>query len=262
MKTWMKVVLGIIAAIILILGLVFWLTGDMTKTGDDFFDAVQNDDINSAYELLSEDFQAGTSREELASYLAANALDKIKDVSWGSRSLTDGMGTLDGSVTTATGGKIPLILRLVKSDDGWRINAIEKEKSGFTAKGGEKSLPTPKAQEQLFRETTKVFADSLADRSMKKLYDYTSRLWQKEISVEEFNGHFGTYYSDAESYGIMSRLKPVIDEASMSNKSQFLTLKGHYPIKPTRVYFEQNYVYEGTRWKLLGLGVSPGSPGD
>ena len=40
MKTWMKVVLGIVAGFAALLALIFWLTGDITKTGDDFFAAV------------------------------------------------------------------------------------------------------------------------------------------------------------------------------------------------------------------------------
>ena len=37
MKTWMKVVLGIAGGFAALIGLIFWLTGDVTKAGDDFF---------------------------------------------------------------------------------------------------------------------------------------------------------------------------------------------------------------------------------
>lgn len=48
MKTWMKVVLGVFVGMSALLGLVFWLTGGIAKTADDFFAAVQNDDMNAA----------------------------------------------------------------------------------------------------------------------------------------------------------------------------------------------------------------------
>ncbi len=81
MKTWMKIVLAIFAGLAVLVGFIFWLTGDMTKAGDDFFAAVQNEDIDAAYTLLSDDFRAGTSKEELISYLATNALNNPKEVS-------------------------------------------------------------------------------------------------------------------------------------------------------------------------------------
>ena len=48
MKTWMKVVLGVFVGMSALLGLVFWLTGGIAKTADDFFAAVQNDDMDAA----------------------------------------------------------------------------------------------------------------------------------------------------------------------------------------------------------------------
>jgi len=175
MKTWMKVVLGIVAGFAALLALIFWLTGDITKTGDDFFAAVQNDDMDTAYALLSEDFQTGTSKEELKSYLEANALDDVKETSWGSRFMTGGTGELEGTVTTKDGTKIPLKLRLIDSEAGWRINAIEKASAGFKESAGAQPLPSVEKQQQLFRKTIGVYAETRAERSMKKFWDHFGR---------------------------------------------------------------------------------------
>lgn len=260
MKTWMKVVLGIIAAILALVGLIFWLTGDVTKAGDDFFAAVQNDDIDAAYEMLSEDFQAGTSKAQLQTYLKGNALDNIREVSWGARSIENNMGTLKGTVETQSGGTIPLMMRLVNGANGWKILSIRKESAGFGTGTADTSLPSRTQQSELVQGTVAAFAESLADRDMTKLYDHASQLWQQQTSPEELGKIFGDFYQYAPGYAGISQLNPVVDDAMVDEQTEVLTIKLHYPVKPSTVYFKNKYIYEGTDWKLLGLTLQIGSP--
>ncbi|MEH6789134.1 DUF4864 domain-containing protein [Parasphingorhabdus sp.] len=259
MKTWMKVVLGIIAAILALVSLIFWLTGDVTKAGDDFFEAVQNDDIDAAYELLSEDFQAGTSKQQLQTYLETNALDNISEVSWGARSIENNMGTLNATVETNSGGTIPLMMRLVNGSNGWKIQSIRKESAGFGAGTTDASLPSRAKQSELEKGTIAAFSASLADRDMTKLYDHSSQLWQQQTSVEELENVFGEFYEYAPGYAAIARLNPVLDDATIDGETQVLTIKSHYPVEPSAVYFENKYIYEGTDWKLMGLNLKIGT---
>lgn len=260
MKTWMKVVLGIIAGIVVLVGFVFWLTGDITKTGDEFFAAIQNDDIDGAYALLSDDFRAGVSKDDLKAYLAANALDKIKETSWGGRAISGGTGSLEGTVTTVGGSKIPLKLGLIDSDSGWQINTIEKQTAGFQSSDNGNPLPSPDKQQQLFSSTVAVFAASLADQNMQKLLDYSSSVLREQVTLAEFNSGFASFFPYAEaSLGLISQ-RPIIDDASIDEGTGVLTIRGHYPTTPEQVHFRQTYVYQGIDWKLLGLYVKIGSP--
>ncbi|MGB5484539.1 DUF4864 domain-containing protein [Parasphingorhabdus sp.] len=257
MKTWMKVVLGIIAALVLLVGLVFWLTGDAAKAGDDFFAAVQNDDIDAAYELLSEDFQAGTSKEELVSYLAANALDKVEDTSWSSRSITGGSATLEGTATTASGGKIPLNLRLVQTENGWKINAIIKDRAGFqTRSEEEKSLPVPSDPEllALVRSSMANFVDGMNAPTMTGFRKSFSQTFQRQFSLAELETAFKKFKANDE-LEVFKTLKPVVQNGTKITDEGVLQVKGYYNTRPTRMTFEQGYIYEGTGWKLLEFNV-------
>ena len=261
MKTWMKIVLGIFAALAILVGFIFWLTGDVTKTGDDFFAAVQNEDVDAAYALLSDDFKAGTSKEDLISYLAANALNNPREISWGSRMMTGGIAELEGTVTTQGGSKIPLKLGLIDSDAGWRINTIEKEVAGFrNSSGGDtRAVPSAEKQHQMFRTTIRVYADSLGDKSMKKLWDFSSPKLRRQISREKFDQAFQYNYQFAEDFAEISKFSPVIDDAKV-DADGLLNIRGHYEIKPKPVYFHQVYVYEGIGWMLFGLASRVGAP--
>lgn len=260
MKTWMKVVLGIFAGIAVLIGFIFWLTGDVTKAGDDFFVAVQNDDIDAAYELLSEDFKAGTTKEELKSYLSDNALDKVAEVSWGGRMIEGNLGTLNGTIETETGGSIPLTLRLVNSENGWKILSIRKETAGFESGSSETPLPSKEIQTQLVSGSVAKYAQSLADKNMTKFYNHISGTWQQQTSVEELGQIFGSAYQFAPGWSNLTQLQPVLDDAYVERGTEAVFIKAHYPVKPSAVYLEQKYVYEGTGWKLLGFVTQIGSP--
>lgn len=253
MKTWMKVVLGIIAAILALVGLIFWLTGDVTKAGDDFFAAVQNDDIDAAYELLSDDFQAGTSKEELKSYLVANALDKITEVSWGSRSIESNRGTLSGTVTTQSGSAVPLTLNLVNGKNGWQIYAIEKQAAGFRQDNSTAPMPTEEGQVALVNKTVGVFVDSLNVQDMQGFYDHISYLWQQQADVAKLNEVFGGFFPYRSDMQKLKETPVVITKPAFINDDGVLEIHVRYENQYGLASFTIKYIYEGLGWKVLGL---------
>ena len=60
MKTFLKIAGGIVAAIALLIGVIFYFTSGMATAADEFFIAAGKGDTDTAYSYLSEDFQAGT----------------------------------------------------------------------------------------------------------------------------------------------------------------------------------------------------------
>src|SRR3546814_4646475 len=105
MPTWAKVLLGVIAGIVAIVIAVFSFTSGMTKTADEFFAAARKGNVEQAYQYTSPDFKAGTTRDELAAFLKANALDKVTGTSWSSRAINGPTSKIEGSLTIATGGE-------------------------------------------------------------------------------------------------------------------------------------------------------------
>ncbi len=255
MKTWMKVVLGIVAAIGLLLALIFWLTSDITKTGDDFFAAVQNDDIDAAYELLSPDFKAGTSKDELRAYLAANGLDKIAEVSWGGRSIENNRGRLNGTVTTESGGSIPLTIRLTNSDNGWQIYSIQKERAGFGSDPDGANLPTQSEQQALVKKSIHSFVDSLGEKDMGQFHAQSSSMWQQQYSVEKMNETYQTFFQFGEAFRVMKRNPIRITKPAFLNDDGVVEIQSRYNFEDANAFFTTLYVYEGTDWKLFGFFI-------
>ena len=135
MKKFLKIIIGIVVFIILVVVLVFYLTGDMVDAANSFFKAVKQNDIAKARGYLAEEFKAATDEKALKEFLSSSALLNFKETSWGERQISSGnRGELNGSVKTETGGTIPVRLTLVKESGGWKIYSLQKQTAGLTSK--------------------------------------------------------------------------------------------------------------------------------
>jgi len=253
MKTWMKVVLGIVAVIVALVSMIFWLTGDVTKAGDDFFAAVQKNDMDAAYELLSDDFQAGTSKAQLKAYLVANAFDKVKEVSWGSRSIESNRGTLSGTVTTESGSAVPLTLSLVNGEKGWQIYAIEKQAAGFREENSTAPIPSAEEQVALVNKTVAVFVDSVNAQDMQGFYDHISYLWKQQIDVATLNEVYGGFFPHRAALQTLKQTPVVITKPAFVNDDGALEIQSRYENQYGLASFTTKYIYEGVGWKVIGL---------
>jgi hypothetical protein len=118
MKTFLKVLVGLavlISVVIAVLaGIGFYATSGMTDTANEFFRAVKQQDMTKAHGYLAAEFKASTDEAALKTFLSQSAILNFKETSWSGRSLSDGRGDLRGSITTETGGYVPIRVVLVK----------------------------------------------------------------------------------------------------------------------------------------------------
>lgn len=256
MKILLKVLAGIGALLIIAIMVVMFMTGGMSDTADKFFAAVKSDNYDEAYSFLSEDFKSNTSKSQLKSYLSKNALTKFKEASWESRSVNGGRGELTGSITTESGGVVPISLSFVKGENNWKIYAIKKPSSGIQEEAGSVQIPSEQKQIELVSESMHMFALSVKEKSMKKMYSHVSNLWQKQFTVEKFNQAFNSFFKLGDALMVLDQYSPQFSEKASITEDGVLILKGLYPTKPNKVHFVQKYVYEGLGWKLMGFSVN------
>ncbi len=84
-KTFAIILAGVVASIALAVVAVFYFTAGMVGVVDEFFLAVKNENVESAYSYLSDDFKAGTSGAELVAFMEKNQLDDFDEANWQSR---------------------------------------------------------------------------------------------------------------------------------------------------------------------------------
>ncbi|UTW03960.1 hypothetical protein KDX31_02720 [Amphritea atlantica] len=256
MKKLVKILLGLVGVFVLAIVAVFYFTSDMVASADEFFTAIKNKDMNKAYTYLSEDFQANTSQSDLEAYLQKNLIHKFKEASWESRSINGGRGSLIGSITTESGGVVPITLSFVKGKNGWKIYSLQKPSSGIQEESSPVEMPSEQEQVQLVSRSMRVFAASVNEKSMAKFHSYVSNLWQQEFTVEKFDEAFGAFYNVGVDLTVLDNYSPQFKTKPSIDENGVLVITGHYPTEPSQVYFEQKYVYEGLGWKLVGFSTN------
>ncbi len=256
MKTFLKILAGIGAIVVIALAAVMFMTAGMSDTADNFFTAVKTNNYDVAYTHLSEDFKNNTSKKELKIYLTKNSFSNFKETSWESRSINGGRGKLVGSITTNTGGVVPVSLGFIKGENDWKIYSIKKPASGIQEETEVATMPSEKEQIKLVSESIHVFAVSVKEKSMSKMFNHVSNLWQKQFSITKFDETFGSFYQFGDALMVFDQYSPQFTDKASINEDGILLLKGLYPTKPNQLHFEQKYIYEGLSWKLASFNVN------
>lgn len=261
MKTFLKIVAGLALLVVLALAAVFYFTRGMADAANAFFRAVQSKDIAAAQSHLSEGFKADTSQAELERFLADNALDTFADSTWSRREVSGGKGELEGTVTTANGGTIPIKITLVEEGGAWKIHGITKTASGVRTAGDgpdadEESaapeLPSPEAQAALLKQTVADFATSVAAKDMSHFRDSAAAPWQQQFTLEQFESSFGAVYDAGFDFAAAAALEPELQPATALGEHGELVVKGAFPTTP-KLTAQAKYVLEGDRWKPYGF---------
>jgi len=252
-----KIILSVIALIAISISAVFVMTSGMTDTATAFFIEVKAKNYDKAYTYLSEEFKANTSKEDFVKFLDKSALLNFKETSWSSRSISGGMGELEGSVISETGGVVPIKLSFIKENENWKIFSIFKPQAGLEQKDSSAKLPSIDELMDLTDESMLKFAESVNAKDFTEFHSYVSNLWQKQFPVEKFNEIFKPFIdANIDMVPALSAHNPKFDIEPSINDDSLLVLEGHYPTQPSRLMFELSYVYEGIGWKLIGTKVN------
>lgn len=255
MKKFLKIVMGIIVLFIAIFTIVMFITRGLVDTADRFFMAIKADDYNKAYTFLSEDFRNNTSKEELRKYMVKNSFSNFKKANWGKRSINSNIGELSGSIVTDSDGVIPLTISFIKGAEQWKIHAIKKPRTGLLEEKNEIEIPSKKQQIKLTVESMEVFAQSVKDKNMTKLFSHVSNMWQKQLNTKKLEEAFGDFYPLYDKLLPIRNSIPNFTQKASIDQKGLLVLEGFFSDDISIVFFELDYIHEITGWKLFAINV-------
>jgi hypothetical protein len=254
MNKWLKIGLGIAVVVIVAIASVFFLTSGMEKTADAFFNAVKQKDLAKARTCLSEDFIASSDENALKEFLSKGAILNFKKASWSNRQINGNAGQLDGSITTETGGVVPLKLTFVKERGDWKIYSIQKESAGLKADEHMPMMPGNAEQIALVKQSMHDFLVSVKNKDMSHFHSTISQMWRKQVTTEQMNAAFGSVIKSGADWSALDTLQPVLSPVMKIDEDGVLSLVGKYPTNPV-LKFDIKYVYEGVSWKLIGFSI-------
>ncbi len=247
---------GLVLLVALLLGTVFWATSGVTAAADEFFAALARDDRAAARAMLSEGFVTSSSPAQIDALFADPQLSQVSSASWSKRSVNNNLGSLEGALTTETGGTVPISLELISEKGEWKIHALQLSPAGIS--NNRSSLPDSRQQVELVRQTTADFVKSLAAGEMDHFHGSISSLFRDQYSVDELNVAYAPLIKLDADLTVLNRLAPQFDAEPQIDDQGRMTISGSYPTEPSEVTFRYIYVREGMGWALLGLHMNVG----
>lgn len=247
------VVASIVIGFAGLFSLVWKITGVLADTADGFFMAMKAGKIEEARGYLAEDFRAVTSEADLRNFVERSALTRYASASWTSRSIQNSSGYLSGSITTDSGGNIPMEISLVREHGAWKILSMRKPEAGILSPDGQQP-PATAEQSRLVKETTKSFADAVKRKDFTRFHQGIALLWQKQITAPQLAAAFKVFTDQDADLTVLESMEPRIQTAKFDEQGAF-TLEGIYATQPSTVSFRYRFVYQGVDWKLVGVNV-------
>ncbi|MBA6157350.1 hypothetical protein H3Z83_12605 [Tenacibaculum sp. S7007] len=121
-------------------------------------------------------------------------------------------------------------------------------------------MPSKDEVEKLFKTSLAVFGQSVNEKNMKRFRDCTSKVWQSQHTLENFNSNYnGIINANVDLITLVNAPLTLIEHKSKITKEGFLLLNGYYPINGqggiNKIIFEQKYIIENGEWKLLGFNL-------
>lgn len=261
-----------ILLIVLIFGWIFYATKELPKVASTFFSLITQGKIVEAYHSTSIPFQASTSQADLVQFLQENALLNYLRFSWSSRSFKTNQGSLEGTVTNKSGGKIPLKIHFIKENDTWKIYALEKPKSrviedkksqqisGLIENGVRKKhlLPTQITAKQLAYDTLICFVQTVETKDFTEFYNSISSLWQQQTSMNEMQSLFKQFINKQLNLSGVVKGRVNFVEPPAINQNNWLHLRGKVADAlgySSTLNFDFQYMLEAKNWKLVKIRI-------
>jgi len=130
-KKWPKILGGVVAFIILAVGLAFYFTAGIVGVVAKQLEFLRQGDIKGAYILTSKDFQQATSLEQFTVFVKQYpSLSQNQGHTFTTRSIENNIGMVKGTLAAKGGAVTPVEFQLVKEQGEWRILLIEVRATG------------------------------------------------------------------------------------------------------------------------------------
>ena len=257
MKKGCLIALGIgLALILVILLVVFGMTRGAVKAGNDFLGLLGSGKIAQAYEEASPTLKSQQTEAVFERGVRQLGLTDFASASWSNREVKNDRGHLEGSITTKSGGKIPLQMELIKEAGKWKVYGVTAPQSGVAAEPGGKQMPADEKLKAMTRESLLAFNQAVKEKSFVNFHKQISTIWQQQITPEKFMESFKPFVDKGVDLSPVKKVDPIFDDPPAIDSQGILTLKGYFPTQPAKVFFRLRYVYEHPSWKLLGIRVN------
>ena len=164
----------------------------------------------------------------------------------------EGLLVLKGHYPTRP-NKVTFKLTYINESSSWKLLGINVQALPFVENTGK--VPTDKELKTLTLDSLLAFNVAIQTKSFEDFYGHIAKLWQKEVTPEKLLEIFQSFIDKEINIALITKLEPAFEGTPAVNEDGLLVIKGSYPTKPSKVFFELKYIYEDESWKLVGINV-------
>jgi hypothetical protein len=254
-KALIGILLGIVL-IVIIVAAVFYLTADVTRSGDSFLALIRDGNAKDAYQSTSREFQAATSQDQFMAFLKSSTIADYESAAWSSRSISDNIGELEGSIKTKAGGVVPVKMKFVKERGKWKLLSIEKASAGIVAEATPASVPADAELAAMSNNSVLMLARAINYNDFGSFYSSISKIWQNQTTADALKENFKSFVDQKIDLTVIEGKNPEFSEKASIDGSGRLILTGFYLVPPAKINFTLKYIKEEKQWELVGINVS------
>lgn len=119
-------------------------------------------------------------------------------------------------------------------------------------------VPSERDMEELIQETLGDFNDAIQKGDFTDFHDTISSVWKSTSTPQKFNEGFSEFIDKkVDISGIKGKEAKFDPQPTVTKKGKYkvLTANGKYDTYPLPVRFENEYILEGGKWKLISIRV-------
>jgi hypothetical protein len=252
-----KIVLALVGVGVFAITLVVLLLfgpGGVSGAADPFLQALERRDFVAAAAQRTQRFQEAVPHDAFERFLKDSKVGMYAGGSWSGWQIQDGVGTVDGSITTATGEVLPLRLSFLKEDGGWKVDAIQPLREG--ADDAARTTPTPIQAVALVRDATLLFAQGVAARDFTALREASAPEFQATATVADLDAQFQGFVDAGIDLRALEGVPPNLSADPGVDGNGVLRLVGYYAADGLKLDFDYKFVYRYTGWRLIGMQMN------
>jgi len=233
----------------------FGMYKETTKAADSFLAQVGSGDVKGAYDSSSATLRQQQTLEQFTSSVKSLGLTEYQSASWTSFNIVNDQGTVEGTMTTKTGGPIPLKVTMIKESGTWRVSGVTSTATGVNVPAEPKPLPSDDELKKLATTSLLDFNKSVQKKDFTNFYATLSELWKRQTTPDKLGEAFKDFVAKQINISSITDLTAVFEKKPAIGTDGTLELDGYYPTKPLKVRFALKYTYEHPNWKLMAIRV-------
>lgn len=232
------------------------LTQPVVDASDEFLGLLGQGKITEAYACTGNGYHALQDEASFTAGVKQLGLTDFSSVSWNSRKINNDDGSVEGTVTTRSGGTTPIAMQLVKEGGKWKIVSVRYAGVALESiKAAPPPVPAEAEARQMVMEALTDLHHAIKTKDFTEFYNKLSDTWKKDTTAEKLGKTFLAQDFDFDLDAIKN-VTPTLSPAPAVNELGNLVVKGYFPGKPLPLQFKFTYVHEPAGWKLVGVHVN------